>query len=87
MTIRDGLAYLGDTPRTSPAVRSAERGKEMRIPGPRMQETTRSRPTEDAARQGEELFRAGLVQATVGIAPIGPDSRWLCFNHRLCPTS
>ncbi|HET6231882.1 MAG TPA: PAS domain S-box protein, partial [Longimicrobiaceae bacterium] len=67
--------------RTFP-VRDAE-GRIFRVGGV-AEDITERKLAGEALRQSEERFRAVFDHATVGIATVGPNGRWLDVNHALC---
>jgi PAS domain S-box-containing protein len=49
-----------------------------------MPESSKRERAEEAFREGEGRLRATYEQATIGIALVGLDGRWLWFNQQLC---
>src|SRR5919205_3062631 len=48
------------------------------------EDVTEHKRAEEKLRESEERFRATFEQATVGIAHVNTDGRWLRVNRRLC---
>jgi diguanylate cyclase (GGDEF)-like protein/PAS domain S-box-containing protein len=50
----------------------------------RRREEERRKAQDEALREAEERFRGAFEQASIGMALVSPEGRWLRVNHALC---